>query len=319
MQCSNKDMPLMTIMLFVLQFLPAQAMPQSCLYTRITVEDRLPGNYVQAVYQDPMWPGGGYIHTGNGKGMAMQNVTGMMMQVQKPVWQKGWFYAVLALLIGGVIYVIHRLRVNQLLATEKVRRRIARDLHDDIGSTLTSINIMSSMAQRTAVQLDLAKTQDFLVKIGESTTRMMESMDDIVWSINPLNDSTPRVIARMREFTTGLLEARQIGLTFSIDEKIYSRKLKLESRHDFFMIYKEAITNIAKYARCTFVDVRIQLRKGRLVLRVQDDGVGFNVNDAGEGDGLMNMQRRAYRMNGQLSIQSQIGKGTVITLMFPTT
>ncbi|WP_346316594.1 ATP-binding protein [Chitinophaga sp. YIM B06452] len=313
MQCSNKDMPLMTVMLFVLQFLPAQAMPQSCLYTRITVEDGL-RDHVNAVYQDHIWPGaGGYMHSGNSEGPAM------MMQVQKPLWQKGWFYAVLALLIGGVIYVIHRLRVNQLLATEKVRRRIARDLHDDIGSTLTSINIMSSMAQRTAVQLDLAKTQDFLVKIGESTTRMMESMDDIVWSINPLNDSTPRVIARMREFTTGLLEARQIGLTFSIDEKIYSRKLKLESRHDFFMIYKEAITNIAKYARCTFVDVRIQLRKGRLVLRVQDDGAGFNVNEAGEGDGLMNMQRRAYRMNGQLSIQSQIGKGTVITLMFPTT
>ncbi|MGN7720047.1 sensor histidine kinase [Chitinophaga sp. 22620] len=273
----------------------------------VTYSNLSPGTYTFHVYCE------------NGEGLATRNITSMTINIQKPVWQKGWFYAVLALLIGGVIYVIHRLRVNRLLATEKVRRRIARDLHDDMGSTLTSINIMSSMARRNAVQQDLAKTQDFLVKIGESTTRMMESMDDIVWSINPLNDSTPRVIARMREFTTSMLEARQIGFTFSIDEKIYSRRLKLESRHDFFMIYKETITNIAKYARCTFVDIRIQLRKGQLVLRVQDDGVGFNVNEAGEGDGLMNMQRRAYRMNGQLSIQSQIGKGTVITLMFPTT
>ncbi|MGE7773575.1 sensor histidine kinase [Chitinophaga sp. NPDC101104] len=231
----------------------------------------------------------------------------------------GWFYAVLALALAAVVYAIHRLRVNHILATEKVRSRIARDLHDDMGSTLTSINIMSAMAQKSAGRGELEKTREFLAKIGDSTTRMMESMDDIVWSINPHNDSTPRVIARMREFTTGVLEARGIGFSFNIDEKIYSRKLRLENRHDFFMIYKESITNIAKYAQCTFADVRIQLRKGQLVLRVQDNGVGFDVKEAGDGDGLMNMQRRAYRMNGQFSIQSQMGKGTVVTLMFPTT
>lgn len=238
---------------------------------------------------------------------------------QQPAWRKGWFYGAAALLLAAIVYSFHRLRINHILATEKVRSRIARDLHDDMGSTLTSINIMSNMAQKSAARGDLDKTREFLAKIGESTTRMMESMDDIVWSINPLNDSTPRVIARMREFTTGVLEARGIGFAFTIDEKIYHRKLQLDNRHDFFMIYKETITNIAKYAQCTFADVRIQLRKGQLVLRVQDNGLGFNVQEAGDGDGLMNMQRRAYRMNGQFSIQSQLGKGTVVTLMFPTT
>lgn len=238
---------------------------------------------------------------------------------QQPAWRNGWIYGAAALLLAAIVYIIHRLRINHILATEKVRSRIARDLHDDMGSTLTSINIMSTMAQKSAARGDHDKTREFLGKIGESTTRMMESMDDIVWSINPLNDSTPRVIARMREFTTGMLEARGIGFTFNIDEQIYHRKLQLDNRHDFFMIYKESITNIAKYAQCTFADIRIQLRKGQLVLRVQDNGAGFDVKAAGDGDGLMNMQRRAYRMNGQFSIQSQIGKGTVVTLMFPTT
>ncbi|WP_109694895.1 sensor histidine kinase [Chitinophaga deserti] len=255
----------------------------------------------------------------NGEGLGSQKITTMYIVIQKPIWQKGWFYGVVALLLTGIVYGVHRLRINHILATEKVRSRIARDLHDDMGSTLTSINIMSSMAGKSADRGDMVKTRDFISKIGESTTRMMESMDDIVWSINPLNDSTPRVIARMREFTTSVLEARGIGFSFTIDDKIYNRKLQLENRHDFFMIYKETITNIAKYAQCTFADIRIQLRKGQLVLRVQDNGVGFNVNEAGDGDGLMNMQRRAYRMNGQFSIQSQLGKGTVVTLMFPTT
>ena len=259
-----------------------------------------------------------HVYCENGEGLATANITSLSISIARPLWQKGWFFAAAALLLSGVVYGIHRLRVNRILATERVRRRIARDLHDDMGSTLTSINIMSAMARRNAEKNEMEKTQDFLVKIGESTTRMMESMDDIVWSINPLNDNMQRVIARMREFTTGVLEARQISFTFSINEKIYNRKLRLENRHDFFMIYKEAITNIAKYADCSFVDIRVQLRKGQLVLRVQDNGVGFDVSGAGEGDGLMNMQRRAYRMNGQLSIQSQAGKGTVITLMFPT-
>ncbi|MGX5820059.1 sensor histidine kinase [Chitinophaga lutea] len=266
-----------------------------------------PGTYTFRVYCE------------NGEGLATRNITSLTLHIARPIWQKGWFYGVAALLVIGLIYGVHRMRVHNIIASEKVRSRIARDLHDDIGSTLTSINIMSSMARRNADQENHGKTREFLVKIGDSTTRMMESMDDIVWSINPLNDNTQRVIARMREFTTGMLEAREIAFSFQVDERVYSRKLRLESRHDFFMIYKEAITNIAKYAQCSFADVRMQLRSGRLVLRVQDNGIGFNVAEAGEGDGLMNMQRRAQRMNGQLSIQSQIGKGTVITLMFPTT
>lgn len=273
----------------------------------VTYTNLAPGTYTFQVYCE------------NGEGMQSQHITSIRIVLASPIWQKGWFYGLIILLIAGIIYLIHRIRVNRIMSTEKVRRRIARDLHDDMGSTLTSINIMSAMARRNAALADLSKTQEFLVKIGDSTTRMMESMDDIVWSINPMNDNLQRVIARMREFTTGVLEGRQIAFTFSIDDKIFNRRLQLESRHDFFMIYKEAITNIAKYAQCTFVDIRIQLRKGKLVLRVQDNGVGFDVNDANEGDGLMNMQRRAHRMKGHLNIQSQPGKGTVITLMFPTT
>lgn len=258
------------------------------------------------------------VYSENTEGLTTRHITSMTIDIEKPLWKKGWFYAAIALLIAGIIYVIHRIRVNRILATEKVRRRIARDLHDDIGSTLTSINIMSAMARRNAEQ-DLPKTQEFLHKIGESTTQMMESMDDIVWSINPMNDNLQRVIARMLEFTTGMLEARQIAFSFVVDEKIYQQKLKLESRHDFFMIYKEAINNMAKYSQCKFADIRVQLRRGQLVLRVQDDGVGFDMTIEKDGDGLLNMQRRAYRMRGHLNVQSQPGKGTVITLMFPTT
>ncbi len=304
MHASLKTWPLFLIIILALR-IPAAATPPLSGPARLAVENGW--NRGDA--------GSRMIHLCT----VTENVAGTATGIGKPLWQKGWFYAVVALLVAAAAFLLQSLRVNKMMTAEQVRRRIARDLHDDMGSALTSINIMSSMARLSAEKSDLAKTQEFLVKIGESTTRMMESMDDIVWSINPLNDSTQHIIARMREFTTGMLEARQIGFSFLVDEKIFTRKLHLENRHDFFMIYKEAVTNIAKYAQCTFADIRVQLRKGQLVLRVQDNGVGFNIGEAGEGDGLMNMQRRAYRMNGQLSIQSQLGKGTVVILMFSTT
>ncbi|MCK7558048.1 histidine kinase [Chitinophaga sedimenti] len=222
------------------------------------------------------------------------------------------------LLIAGLTYLGYRIRINRLLATEKVRRRIARDLHDDMGSTLTSINIMTTMAKRN-VQENTQKTEDFLSKIGESTTRMMESMDDIVWSINPNNDNMPMILARMREFTTSLFEARGINFSFHADEQVMLLKLNLESRHDFFMIFKESVNNIAKHAQATHVDIVITYKKKTLYMQVKDNGKGFQPTVQGEGDGLFNMQRRAQRMKGSLDIASAPDSGTRISLRFVTT
>ncbi|UYQ92386.1 histidine kinase [Chitinophaga horti] len=254
----------------------------------------------------------------NGEGLASAHVTTFMLQVASPYYRQWWFFMLILMLIAGLAYLGYRIRINRLIATEQVRRRIARDLHDDMGSTLTSINIMTTMAKRN-VRQDNQKTEDFLLKIGESTTRMMESMDDIVWSINPNNDNMPIILARMREFTTSMFEAREIGFTFHADEAVQHLKLTLESRHDFFMIFKEAINNIAKHAQATHVDIIIDYKKKTLIMQVKDNGHGFKPGSNSDGDGLFNMQRRAQRMRGSLEIASAPGSGTRICLRFPTT
>jgi signal transduction histidine kinase len=148
---------------------------------------------------------------------------------------------------------------------------------------------------------------------------MMEAMDDIVWSIKPANDSMQKITARMREFATSLLEAKDIALDFTVDEKVNDVKLNMEARRDFFLIFKEAVNNVAKYSRCSKCSIHISLHQHRLLLDVKDNGIGFDVNKADSGNGLSNMQKRAEALKGRVTIQSKPGDGTQVTLNLPVT
>jgi signal transduction histidine kinase len=217
--------------------------------------------------------------------------------------------------VALLIYAVHDIRVKRLLAVELLRTRVARDLHDDMGSTLSTINILSSMA-KNKVQVDNNKTTEYLGKISEYSERMMDAMDDIVWSIKPSNDSMHKITARMREFATNVLEAKEIDFEFTIDESVYEVKLNMEARRDFFLIFKEAVNNAAKYSKAKHLVIRLTMKNRKLVLIVKDDGVGFNLVEA-DGNGLGNMQKRADQLNGYITIESQKGDGTCVNLTIP--
>jgi signal transduction histidine kinase len=182
-----------------------------------------------------------------------------------------------------------------------------------MGSTLSTINILSEMA-KMKVGTDTGKTKEFIDKISDNSTRMMEAMDDIVWSINPMNDSMQKVTARMREFATGVLEAKNIDYTFKVDEAVNELKLDMEARRDLFLLFKEAINNLAKYSNCTNADIDIRVAKSFLSMRIYDNGVGFRIDEADSGNGLINMKKRAQSLKGTLKIESEINAGTVVTL-----
>ena len=252
----------------------------------------------------------------NADGLESKNITRLVIYIRPPFWRTWWFMALIALSIASLIYTLHRLRVQRLLAMEKVRTRIARDLHDDMGSTLSTINILSTMA-RMKVRGDVAKTEELLEKISDNSSRMMEAMDDIVWSINPMNDTMQRITARMREFATGVLEAKNIEFTFRVDELVQDLKLDMEARRDLFLIFKEAVNNLAKYSQCRHAAIDIYIQKNKLLLTISDDGIGFDVLHCDGGNGLINMQQRAQSINGKLSIDSKPGAGASIVLEVP--
>jgi signal transduction histidine kinase len=146
---------------------------------------------------------------------------------------------------------------------------------------------------------------------------MMEAMDDIVWAIKPSNDSMHKVVARMREFATNVFEAKEIDLGFTAADEVNEVKIDMEARRDFFLIFKEAVNNAAKYSKCSRAEVNIYVDKKQLVLQVIDNGTGFDVKKADGGNGLGNMQKRADALQGKLQILSEMKKGTKVQLTIP--
>lgn len=252
----------------------------------------------------------------NMQGIESANITSLMFHISPHFYQTRWFLLLVILIIFAVTYTFYRLRLTRLLAVERIRNKVARDLHDDVGSTLSTINILSSMA-KTKLLTDPVKTSEYISKITDNSQQMMEAMDDIVWSIKPDNDNMQRIVARMREYASSILEPKDIVISFIVGENIYDLKLNMEMRRDVFLIFKEALNNSAKYSRCTKIEIHITHVNKKLNISIADNGVGFNVNTADSGNGLGNMQKRAETLRGSLIINSVEGEGTNITLTIP--
>jgi len=249
-------------------------------------------------------------------GMLSKSISSLNIYIKPPFWRTRWFIASLLLIVAMVAYSMHRLRLNRLIAVEKIRNRVARDLHDDMGSTLSTINILSSMA-KAKLNSDTIKTGEYINKISDNSQRMMEAMDDIVWAIKPANDTMQKVVARMREFATNVFEAKEIDLEFKAGEEVNEAKIDMEGRRDFFLIFKEAVNNAAKYSKCSKAIVHVFVENRKLILLVKDNGVGFDVKAADGGNGLGNMQKRTDALHGKLQLTSKEGEGTEVRLTVP--
>lgn len=218
------------------------------------------------------------------------------------------------IIIGGLLINRYRVmnRAKRLLEVERIRNNIARDLHDDIGSTLSSINILSQVA---LVEQN-GNTPTYLKRIGDQSARMMEDMSDMVWSINPRNDSMDKVITRMREFATEIFDSA--GIDYQFSEKIKDGlTLNADTRKNLFLIFKETINNAAKYSKATSVEIELSQQGEILLLRIKDNGQGFDEQKVNAGNGLSNLRERAKEINGVITLSSKNGEGTVWELKLP--
>jgi ligand-binding sensor domain-containing protein/signal transduction histidine kinase len=232
--------------------------------------------------------------------------------VLPPIYARWWFIALAILSVGAAVFALYRLRVAQLLRVERVRARIATDLHDDIGASLSQIAILAEVAR--AEQPPGQDSTGPLARIAETSRALVDSMSDIVWAINPEVDSLSDLIYRMRRFAEDILSASEIELTFHEPELRPDPSLGPDIRREIFLILKESVTNIAKHAECARVTIAIDSDRHRLRLRVTDDGKGFEPEQETNGNGLANMRRRLAAIGGRLKIESKPGRGTTIEL-----
>ena len=209
--------------------------------------------------------------------------------------------------------LIEQLKANELLQQrmQHIRNKIAQDLHDDIGSTLSSISILSDLALRESAGSQTIETMN---EIKDSSILLMERMDDIVWSINPRNDSLENLLMRVRHFATTLFEAKGVDYAIDIQKNISEVRLPMDYRQHIYLILKEAINNLVKYADATQAWLEVRFDPRHLMLAVRDNGKGFDAGALGAGNGIPGIYRRAALMNAQVSIVSVPGGGTTIQL-----
>jgi signal transduction histidine kinase/ligand-binding sensor domain-containing protein len=229
--------------------------------------------------------------------------------IDRPIWQRAWFLLALSGLLGAGLFAAHRARVRRLVAVERMRTHIASDLHDDIGTNLSQIAILGELLKRPTEAEHLTSS---LTRIADLSRASVESLSDIVWSIDPEKDQLGNLATRMRRFASDLLASRDIAFSFGVhgDADV---ALPADVRRHVYLAFKETLNNVVRHAACQSVVIELRVDHGRLAFTVRDDGRGFDDTKPG-GHGLSSLRRRAARLGGTLSITSSPGHGTTVVM-----
>jgi signal transduction histidine kinase len=248
-----------------------------------------------------------------GDGAFSQKPATVEFTILRPVWQRWWFLALASLVCAAGAYWLYRARLGRLLALERVRTRIATDLHDDIGSNLSQIAILSEVLLRGAGRDEGAMAKR-LSLISTTANESVEAMSDIVWAINPKGDSFQNLIRRMRRFASDAFTAASIDFDFRAPDVDRHVGMDADLRREVFLFFKEAVNNVIRHSQCTRAEIEARLEADDLILRVHDNGKGFDTTQHADGQGLMSMRQRARNLAGTFEMTSAPDSGTRITL-----
>src|SRR5207248_1603874 len=205
---------------------------------------------------------------------------------------------------------------ERLIELERVRKRIATDLHDDIGSSLTRISLLSEVAQRRGREAD-ADGNGSLSVIAGLSRELVDSMSDIVWAINPEKDSLGDLTQRMRHFAGDVFSARGIDFRFHLTDAGDDVRLGANLRRELFLIFKEAVNNAVRHSECTEAEIEFKADAHSVLLRFSDNGRGFDMLSKSNGHGLKSMRARTEGLGGKLEIESKPDCGTDLTFAIP--
>ncbi len=232
------------------------------------------------------------------------------LEIKKQTLLKNTLIGGLVLLLLLSFFIYNTIRTRQKLKLQTLRNKIASDLHDDVGSTLSSISIFSEMAKAQS-----SEVTPMLDQIGESSRKMLDAMADIVWTINPENDQFEKIILRMKSFAFELLGAKKIDFEFNADDSVSKLKLPMDVRKNLFLIFKEATNNMVKYSEADKASFAISGNKDKLTMLIRDNGKGFDLTQESQGNGLKNMKKRAIEIGANLLIESEHQMGTTVQLV----
>jgi signal transduction histidine kinase/streptogramin lyase len=235
--------------------------------------------------------------------------------VQAPFWRRPLPQALAFGVLAALAFAAHRWRVSRVLVLERLRRQIATDLHDDVGSGLTEIALLSEVVRRDAGAASHAR----LATVASLARSLRESMSDIVWAVDPRRDRLADLVDRMRQVAFNMAEADGIRVDFEVPgaDELARIDLTPDRKRHLLLAFKEAMTNVARHSGGSRARVALKLAGRRLVLSVADDGRGFDPAASAAGVGLASLRRRAAEIGGSLDLDSAKGSGTTLRLEVP--
>ncbi|MGG9962063.1 ATP-binding protein [Ferruginibacter sp. SUN106] len=227
-----------------------------------------------------------------------------------PKWYQTWWFKLLVFLtIVGIIYAFYRYRIRQIEKQHAIRKNIATDLHDDLGSTLNSVKVFTNLA------ISGVKQEESLQQVKDNLTEATMSLRDMIWVLDDSLDTVDELITRLKQFAIPVASASNIEAVIKADSEVNSRQLTKEEKRNLFLICKEAINNSIKYSGAGQIDVGITASGKKIKIVVADNGNGFNVDEVKKGYGLKNMQYRAGQIKYKVALTSSPGKGTQINIL----
>jgi ligand-binding sensor domain-containing protein/signal transduction histidine kinase len=247
-------------------------------------------------------------------GVASERAATIGFTILPHIWQRWWSQLLAAVFACAILYSLYRYRLTRLLEMERLRTRIATDLHDDIGSTLSQIAILSEVAQRHPSG---ESREQPLVDIAGLSRELVDSMSDIVWAIDPELDRLDDLTHRMRRFAGDLFSYNGVRVRFQAPGGEKNPRVDADIRRQVYLIFKESLHNSARHSGCSEVDIRLQMDGGWLELALADNGKGFDLARVGCGHGLASMAHRAKLLGGELAVETAPGRGAALKLRVP--
>ncbi|NJM26792.1 MAG: hypothetical protein HC859_16275, partial [Bacteroidia bacterium] len=244
------------------------------------------------------------IKTANADGIWSSEQTKFAININPPFWKTWWFMSLAVAAIVSMVYAAHRYRLEQSLKVERLRNKIASDLHDEVGSSLTRISIYSELVQNGVEEKE---KRAYLKSISDLSRDVVSTMSDIVWSIDNRNDKMGALMIRMKDFAIEVLQAKHIDVTFAIHEIDEHKSLDPAVQQNLYLIFKESVNNIVKHSKATAVTIDLHHNSKGFKLVIHDNGVGIRPDSTSTGHGLRNIQRRAEAIQALFLMENRDG------------
>jgi hypothetical protein len=252
-----------------------------------------------------------HVRGANNDGVWNEEGAIVSVTVLPAIWETWWFRALAACLGAWMLYGVYAYRVNRILAVERTRERIARDLHDEVSATLSGISFFSRAVHTDPGNQLTAQSAHFVSLIHESSTDILELLHDIIWSISPQGDRFDNIVAKFVRHASDLCESKAIRHDIVVPEFLPNQSVDTEKRKNLWLMYKEMVTNAVKHSGCSVLTIRLAVGpNGTVRLCVADDGRGFDPSAATAQHGLKNIRARAGFLKAEIDLKSVPGGGT---------